>query len=90
LNHVLIVRQTFYNVNNLFDLFIDVVGDFKARSITLYSALKMEMADSNRREYTCCPKTAADASLSPSLEPSVHITEYSDGMDLIAANLKFA
>jgi len=45
--------------------------NFKERSITLYSALKMEMADGNRRKYTCCPKTAADATVSPSFEPSV-------------------
>jgi len=27
LKHVLTVRQTFYNVNNLFDLFTNVTGD---------------------------------------------------------------
>jgi len=47
------------------------VTNFKARSIALASALKIELADGNRREYTCCPKTAADATLSQSLEPSV-------------------
>jgi hypothetical protein len=29
----------------------------KARSIALASALKIELADGNRAEYTCCPKT---------------------------------
>ena len=42
--------------------------NFKARIIALASALKIELADGSRRESTCCPKTAADATLSPSLE----------------------
>ena len=45
--------------------------NFKARRIALASAIKIELADGNRRESTCCPKRAADATLSPSLEPSV-------------------
>jgi hypothetical protein len=45
--------------------------NFKARRIALVSAIKIELEDGNRRESTCCPKTAADATLSPSLEPSV-------------------
>jgi hypothetical protein len=45
--------------------------NFKARRIALVSAIKIELADGNRRESTCCQKTAADATLSPSLEPSV-------------------
>jgi hypothetical protein len=45
--------------------------NFKARRIALASALKIELADGSRRESTCCPKTAADATLSPSLDPSV-------------------
>jgi hypothetical protein len=45
--------------------------NFKARIITLASAIKIELADGNRRESTCCPKRAADATISPSLEPSV-------------------
>jgi hypothetical protein len=36
-------------------------------------------------EQTRCPKTAADATLSPSFEPSVYIAEYSDVTDLISA-----
>jgi hypothetical protein len=34
----------------------------------------------------CCPKTAADATLSQFGEQSVHIAEYSDATDLITAN----
>jgi hypothetical protein len=34
---------------------------------------------------SCCPKTAADVTLSPSFEPSVYIVEYSDVTDLISA-----
>jgi hypothetical protein len=53
--------------------------NFKARSIALASTLKIELADGNRRESTC------RATLSPSLEPSVSIAEYSDVIDLITA-----
>jgi len=42
--------------------------NFNARSIALASALKIELADSNRREHSCFPKTAGDAALLPSLE----------------------
>jgi len=59
--------------------------NFKARRIALASALKIELADGSRRESTCCPKTAADATLSPSLDPSVKIAEYSDVTVLISA-----
>jgi len=45
--------------------------NFKARSIALASAIKIDLAHGNRKESTCCPKTAANATLSPSLEPSV-------------------
>ena len=45
--------------------------NLKARPIALASALKIELTDGNWREYTYCPKTAADATISPSLEPSV-------------------
>jgi len=58
--------------------------NFKARSIALASARKIELADSTRAEQTCCPKTGSDATLSPSFEPSVHIAEYSDVTDLIS------
>jgi hypothetical protein len=58
---------------------------FKARRIALASALKIELADGNRRNYTGCRKTAVDATLSPSPEQSVYILEYSDAMDLISA-----
>ena len=58
--------------------------NFKARRIALASAIKIELADGNRRESTCCPKTAADATISLSLEPSVYIVEYSDVNDLIS------
>ena len=37
--------------------------NFKARRIALASAIKIELADGNRRKSTCCPKTAADATL---------------------------
>jgi hypothetical protein len=43
------------------------------------------LADGNQREWVCCPKTAADATLSPSFEPSVLIAKYSDVTDLISA-----
>jgi hypothetical protein len=46
--------------------------NFKARSIALASALKIELADGNRREATCCPKTSTDATLPQSFEPSVY------------------
>jgi hypothetical protein len=46
--------------------------NFKARSIALASALKIELANGNRREATCCPKTSTDATLAPSFEPSVY------------------
>jgi hypothetical protein len=58
--------------------------NFKARRIVLASAIKIELADGNRRETTCCPNRAAYATLSPSLEPSVYIVEYSDDTDLIS------
>jgi hypothetical protein len=58
---------------------------FKARRIALASALKIELADGNRRNNTGCRKTAVDATLSPSPEQSVYILEYSDVMDLISA-----
>ena len=46
--------------------------DFKAaRSIAIVSVLKIELADGNQGEQTCYPKTAADATLSPSFESSV-------------------
>ena len=57
---------------------------YKARSIALASAVKIELADDNRRKYTCCPKTAVYATLSPSSEPSVYSAEYADIMDLIS------
>ena len=59
--------------------------NFKATRIALASALKIELADGNRAEQNCCPKTAADATLSPSFEPSVYIVDYSDVTDLISA-----
>ena len=40
------------------------VTHIKIRSIELVSALKIEPADGNRREKTCCPKTAAGTTLS--------------------------
>ena len=40
------------------------VTHIKIRSIELVSALKIEPADGNRREKTCCPKTAAGITLS--------------------------
>ena len=40
---------------------------FRARSIALASALQIELADVNRRELTCCQKSVADATLSPSV-----------------------
>ena len=43
----------------------------KARSITLASALKIELTDDFLREATFCTKTAADGTLSPPLESSV-------------------
>ena len=46
---------------------------FRARSIILVSALNIELADCNIREATCCPKSAADDTVSPSLEPSAAI-----------------
>jgi len=45
--------------------------NFKARSIALASALTIKLADGNRREYTCCQKTAGDATLSPFYGQSV-------------------
>ena len=59
--------------------------NFKARNIALASAMKIEIADGNRREQTSCLKTAASANLSPSLEPSVSIAKYLDVMELISA-----
>ena len=59
--------------------------NFKARIITLASILKIELADGNRTEQTCSPKTAADVTLSLSFEPPVYIAEYSDVTDLISA-----
>jgi hypothetical protein len=41
--------------------------NFKARCIALASAIKIELADANRRESTCCSKTAADATMSLSM-----------------------
>ena len=61
------------------------ITNFKERNITLASALKIELLDGDRREYTC-QKTAADATLSPSLQSSVYIAEYSDVMGLISAD----
>ena len=58
--------------------------NFKARRIALASAIKIELADGNRGESTCCPKTATAATLSPSLEPSVSILDYSDVNDLMS------
>jgi hypothetical protein len=55
----------------------------ETRRIAFASATKIELADGNRRESTCCPKTAADATIPLSLEPSVYIVEYSDANDLI-------
>jgi hypothetical protein len=46
--------------------------NFKARRIALASAIKIELADGNRRESTYCPKTAVDATIPLSLEPSVY------------------
>jgi hypothetical protein len=66
-------------------LFSEEATNCKARSIALASALKIELADDIRAEQTRCPKTAADATLSPSFEPSVYIAEYSDVTDLISA-----
>ena len=43
----------------------------KARNIAVASALKIELADGNTREKTYCPKTAADTTLLPFVEPSV-------------------
>ena len=37
--------------------------NFRARSIAIDSALKIELADDNRRELACCQKSAADASI---------------------------
>jgi hypothetical protein len=58
---------------------------YLTRRIALASATKIELADGNRRESTCCRKTADDATISLSLEPSVYIVEYSDVNDLISA-----
>jgi hypothetical protein len=66
-------------------LFSEEATNFKAKSIALTSALKIEQADGSRRESTRCPKTAADATLLPSFEASVYIVEYSDATDLISA-----
>jgi hypothetical protein len=46
-------------------LFSEEATNCKARSIALASALKIELADDIRAEQTRCPKTAADATLSP-------------------------
>ena len=43
----------------------------KTRSIAEASAMKIELGNGNLTEYTCLPKPVADATLSPSLEPSV-------------------
>ena len=37
--------------------------NFKGRRIAFASALKIELADASQKESTCCPKTAADATL---------------------------
>ena len=52
----------------------------KTRSIAEVSAMKIELVDGNRTEYTCLPKPVANATLSPSLEP-----EHSDINDIIPA-----
>jgi predicted aspartyl protease len=39
----------------------------KTRSIAEASAMKIELVDGNRTEYTCLPKPVADATLSPIL-----------------------
>ena len=52
----------------------------KTRSIAEASAMKIELVDGNRTEYTCLPKPVADATLSPPLEP-----EHSDINDIIPA-----
>ena len=43
----------------------------KRGSIEVASAMKIELGNGNLTEYTCLPKPVADATLSPSLEPSV-------------------
>jgi hypothetical protein len=62
--------RVFEEIMNL--LSSEEATNFKARRIALASAIKIELADGNRRESTCCPKTAADATISLSLEPSVY------------------
>ena len=59
--------------------------NLKARSTALVSAPKIDLADGNRREQTYYLKTAANATPSPSPEPSVQIAEHSDVMDPISA-----
>jgi hypothetical protein len=51
-------------------LSLEEATNFKARRIALASALKIELADGSRRVSNCFPKTAADATLSPFLDPS--------------------
>jgi hypothetical protein len=46
-------------------------NELKARTIAVASPLKIKLADGNRREKTCCPKTVADATLLPSLESPI-------------------
>jgi hypothetical protein len=58
--------------------------NLKARSTVLVSAPKIDLADGNRREQTYYLKTAANATPSPSPEPSVQIAEHSDVMDPIS------
>ena len=74
--------RVFEEIMNL--LSSEEATNFKTRGIALASATKIELADGNRRESTCCPKPAADATISLSLEPSVYIVVYSDVNDLIS------
>ena len=49
----------------------DEAINLSARIIALASAVKIELEGGRRRDATLFPKTAADATLTPSLEPSV-------------------
>jgi hypothetical protein len=52
-------------------LLLEEETHFKGKSIALASVLKIELADGSQKGAAHCLKTATDAILSQSLEPSV-------------------
>ena len=58
--HLSIAYRPEIESEQIMNLFLQEATNFKARSIALVSALTIELADGNGREYICCRKTAAE------------------------------